>query len=451
MYYHKNRIYINKECKILLDLGRFEVYKVDDESIRIFEDIYAGKESIYCKTKKFEDIRNTFFHEETVHYDLNTEIKHLKINIANTCDLQCKYCYANHGNYGSEDGLMSVEKAKQICEGVKTNFKNIRTIAFFGGEPLLNPDAIEIICESFDGHDVQFLLQTNLMNLNDRLIELIRKNRIKVTVSIDGPKDINDINRVQRNGAGTYDIIAENIKKLNMVTHGVGAIQATYTLPAAEKYSKFDISKYLYNTFGVKHIVVECVSSDDLGLVVPKEKNSFDENYRENVRLLFNNLLEGDFNLVNELLTPLKTFFSKKYHDALCNASLESVTIDIEGNIWPCQMYINHSNFFMGNILDSKKKLNESNEFKQTRKIFANITKSKIAKCNTCISRYWCHGCLGAQLITNSKITDYCIDKNLNCEKKVKITTFVLKEFTKHIANGRLPIINKKLEEFSKW
>ena len=72
-------------------------------------------------------------------------LRRLTINIANTCNLACRYCYAVGGNYALPEALMSGERAAELV-GEALRLWDVETLMFFGGEPSLNPDAIAEVC-----------------------------------------------------------------------------------------------------------------------------------------------------------------------------------------------------------------------------------------------------------------------------------------------------------------
>ncbi|WP_165974165.1 radical SAM protein [Marinitoga lauensis] len=73
--------------------------------------------------------------------NLNTKNKRygLFLCIANICNAKCIYCFANHGDYGKEKGIMPSEIAyKAIDKFMEMTPKDAEAyIIFFGGEPLL--------------------------------------------------------------------------------------------------------------------------------------------------------------------------------------------------------------------------------------------------------------------------------------------------------------------------
>jgi uncharacterized protein len=92
--------------------------------------------------KDLQSIEKNFFitSEKNKEYSINHNKKslyRLVFNISNSCNLDCKYCYANGGNYKSSEKLMNKEIAKKIIDEFFTFFDDIENIQFFGGEPLI--------------------------------------------------------------------------------------------------------------------------------------------------------------------------------------------------------------------------------------------------------------------------------------------------------------------------
>src|SRR6266566_5370594 len=94
----------------------------------------------------------------------------LTINIANACNLWCSYCYADHGQYHAPSSLMQPDTAVAIVTKCLGLYDNIRLIQFFGGEPLLNIEAIEAVCQYLNSRGdaiPRFVATTNGTLLND--------------------------------------------------------------------------------------------------------------------------------------------------------------------------------------------------------------------------------------------------------------------------------------------
>src|SRR5262249_24509901 len=109
------------------------------------------------------------------------------------------------------------------------------TLTFFGGETLLNFKVVRATVEyarrraRAAGKTIDFSLTTNATLLTEEVIQFLTENHVGVTISIDGPKEMQDRFRVFNNGAGSYDIILPRIKEL-LKAHRTRPIGARVTL-----------------------------------------------------------------------------------------------------------------------------------------------------------------------------------------------------------------------------
>ncbi len=148
-----------------------------------------------------------------------TAIKAMCLHIAHDCNLACKYCFAEGGEYHSHDrSLMSFETGKKALDFLVENSGNRVNLEvdFFGGEPLMNFDVVKQLVaygrsiEKEKNKNFRFTLTTNAMLLDDEITEFLNQEMANVVLSIDGRKEVNDAMRVTRNGKGSFDIIAVN-------------------------------------------------------------------------------------------------------------------------------------------------------------------------------------------------------------------------------------------------
>ncbi len=79
------------------------------------------------------------------------------------------------------------------------------------------------------GKTIDFRLTTNATLLKPEIIEFLADNDFGVTISIDGPQELQDKFRVFHNGVGSYDIVAPKIKAL-LARHRSRPIGARVTL-----------------------------------------------------------------------------------------------------------------------------------------------------------------------------------------------------------------------------
>ena len=102
-------------------------------------------------------------------------VKALCLNVIHDCNLRCKYCFADEGEYHGERQIMPVEIGKQAIDFVieaSGPRRNIE-IDLFGGEPLMAFDNIKQIVdyarlrEVEAGKNIRFTMTTNATLLND--------------------------------------------------------------------------------------------------------------------------------------------------------------------------------------------------------------------------------------------------------------------------------------------
>ena len=167
----------------------------------------------------------------------------LVVNVTNQCNLACTYCY-EYGEdkivdteNGKQPKFMSEDTARESVEFMLRESKDSPTahMTFFGGETLMNFPVLQSTVAyarrraAEVGKQVDFSLTTNATLLRPDVIDFLADNRIGVTISIDGPEDLQDKFRVFKNGMGSYDVAAPKIKAL-LARHRTRPIGARVTL-----------------------------------------------------------------------------------------------------------------------------------------------------------------------------------------------------------------------------
>ena len=111
-------------------------------------------------------------------------IKALCLNIAHDCNLRCKYCFADEGEYKGCRKLMSAEIGKKAIDFVieKSGPRKNIEVDLFGGEPLMAFDAVKEIVEyakkqeKLHNKNIRFTMTTNATLLNDEIMDYLDKN-----------------------------------------------------------------------------------------------------------------------------------------------------------------------------------------------------------------------------------------------------------------------------------
>lgn len=126
---------------------------------------------------------------------------------------------------------MDLDFAKQVLLEVKEqNYSNQKMeILWHGGEPLLwglenYQNIFEFIYKEFTDVRYAISMQTNLSLITDEYIDLFVKHNVSVGISLDGPKSINDSERVFTNGNGTFDSVISKLKLCRKKGLNIGCI-----------------------------------------------------------------------------------------------------------------------------------------------------------------------------------------------------------------------------------
>ena len=145
---------INSGCIHLVDLVTYEVLPFMEEGLSEQEIVDKLKDQYpeadirtsvsECEKLKEQgmlftrDIYENIIDEFTE--NRQTVVKALCLHIAHDCNLACRYCFAEEGEYHGRRALMSFEVGKKALDFLIANSgsrKNLE-VDFFGGEPLMN-------------------------------------------------------------------------------------------------------------------------------------------------------------------------------------------------------------------------------------------------------------------------------------------------------------------------
>lgn len=154
---------------------------------------------------------------------LKRKLARIILQLTQNCNLRCKYCVyseADEFHRSHSTKHMTWETAKRAVDFLRDHSVDspIVNIAFYGGEPLLEfplmQDIIEYSKSCFRGKKLTFNMTSNGTLINDDIIKYLEKQDISLMISLDGPKEINDLNRVFADGSGTFDIVCERLNRI---------------------------------------------------------------------------------------------------------------------------------------------------------------------------------------------------------------------------------------------
>ena len=148
------------------------------------------------------------------------------LTVTGNCNMKCRYCI-NSDIYPYSDKMtfdsMPFSIARAALNYYLDNLERIRktdpgrtaVITFYGGEPLLEFSLIKEIVQYVRSKKVKnllFTLTTNGLLLNEEISDFLVANKFAVWVSIDGPENQHDRNRIMAGEKGTFQRVFSNIR-----------------------------------------------------------------------------------------------------------------------------------------------------------------------------------------------------------------------------------------------
>jgi uncharacterized protein len=140
------------------------------------------------------------------------------------CNIACDYCYLPDRN---STARMEMSTVRLAAERLRNDglAGNALTVVWHAGEPLAMPrpfyeEAVAVIHDVFGSAcEVTHSIQTNGTLIDDAWCELIKRHRIHIGVSVDGPAELHDAHRRGRSGKGTHARVLRGMDLLRK--HGI--------------------------------------------------------------------------------------------------------------------------------------------------------------------------------------------------------------------------------------
>lgn len=286
--------------------------------------------------------------------------QNLTFIVTEDCNLRCKYCYVTHKTKGKR---LDIETAKKFIDYILTTEQIVKPEAvvldFIGGEPLLEAELIEEICDYFKIRayeegvswywNYRINISTNGINYDDEKVQrLIKKNedKISIGITIDGTKEKHDLQRVFPDGSGSYNAVYRNIKL--WLQQFPGSTKVTF---ASEdlKFLKESII-HLWNE-GIYDIAANVVYED---VWKPGDDLIFETQLKELADYIIENELYNKYRCTLFLDFIGRPFEKEELMITYCGAG-KMLALGPDGNIYPCMRYYDYSlnkkrGYIIGNV-----------------------------------------------------------------------------------------------------
>lgn len=407
--------YKNNGYNIILDVNSGSVHVVDDmvydmipyykekgpeETIRLLSGRYpeaelregaADLEELTAAGKLYsEDIYEDYIQE--IVDAKKPVVKALCLHIAHDCNLACRYCFAEEGEYHGHRALMSYEVGKKALDFLIEHSGSRRNLEvdFFGGEPLLNWQVVKDLVaygrrqEKIHNKNFRFTLTTNGVLLNDEVQEFVNREMANVVLSIDGRKEVHDHMRPFRNGKGSYDLVLPRFRKLaDSRNQEKYYVRGTFT-----RYNR-DFSRDVLHLadLGFRQISVEPVvgtEEEEYALRPEDLPEIFAEYDRLAAEMVRRYGTDEDFTFFHFMLDLTGGPCVAKRLSG-CGSGTEYLAVTPWGDLYPCHQFVGEEKYRMGNV-------DEGIVRTDVREEFRNCNVYSKEKCRDCFARFYCSG-----------------------------------------------------------
>lgn len=311
------------------------------------------------------------------------------------CNLKCKYCPFPKLTKKKKEILMSSEVVMRgidlWLEHIYDNFDEEKDyfIIFYGGEPLLNINALECGLKYIEKlkkknklpqKNLYTMVDTNGLLINNKIIRLFKKYNVLVTVGCDGPKKLNDCCRIDDKGKGTFEKVEKafiSLKKNKIKTFASVSI-TPYNVLKIKNFSRF-FKKYKIDGFGFN-----ILKADSLFYLSPKI--NLKKYYKNVANGIIDNFCKNKEKNYEHQIAKKFTAFYKNFPPLDCGGYGTQLVIQPDGNITNCPFLFNS----LGNVKDRDKdfRIWTSSLIKKWRKRLPIYSK----KCQNCRAINICGG-----------------------------------------------------------
>ncbi len=308
--------------------------------------------------------------EEIAHPDdeyleaiLSRKLRMLCLQVTQNCNLRCEYC-AYSGIYRNRthaNRRMDFETARKGIDFYASRSGDNRemTLAFYGGEPFLEFGLLEKCCEyvttTLKGKPLSVYLTTNGTLMNDEILAFLREYGVRLTISLDGPREIHNRNRkFAVDNCGSFDRIMKNIEFVE--AHGPAYLENISFSATTDERNDFSCINTFFMSYGAvkdRLTMFNSINPNDLvsGRVHTSEDFHVKREY-EVFKMFLSRMKRLDEKLVSPLVahefdimrnkvhdrrTPESTLSGKRHPGGPCIPGAMRLFMSADGTFYPCE------------------------------------------------------------------------------------------------------------------
>lgn len=309
------------------------------------------------------------------------------------CNIACRYCY----NEDARAPVMSLETLALVIEqtfDVPCSGPDATRYDFIwhGGEPLVPglpfyERVVEVQARAAAGKRFSNTVQTNGLLINDDWTKFFKEHRFNVSISIDGPRALNDITRVDFRGRGTFDRVtrAFDILRKQRIPFGVCVVITKTNAGHADQIFEFLREQKL--PFNVIPLTLSGSAKNTFG-----EIGLAPEEYADPWIAMYDRWFDSakeDYVYCSDFAFKTKAILTGRPADCIgqVNCSRHHVSTDPDGYVYPCATLSGNLEWRYGNVHEEPLR-------SQLESPVARLAKGRTVdpQCASCKWQHVCHG-----------------------------------------------------------
>ncbi len=360
-------------------------------------------------------------------YDEPQNEKHLTFILTTDCNLACKYCYTQSK---TDKLILNEKKALSIIDTlISDNYKGELFVQFFGGEPTMNFDTLRSIVKKIKEKTAKafFYITTNGVMSQEKLDFLI-ENNIAFYLSLDGLKEYNDKNRIDKFGKSSFKKVE---KTLNSLIQSKIPVKIRVTVTPDTVQGMPQLAEYVFK-LGVR--LIHFTPYAEVGYAIGINQSQNSEKFQDDFITNLDTVLDIAMKFNAKVLTPISLSMKKK-PKPYCKIFNDDTKILItpEGKRTLCYGIHGKFNDYSQNFLYADYDT-FSSQFISNEEIRENIRKSFKSSttnvCSSCFAQFMCNGgCFVENLIENNSMG---LPSENFCEMQKKIAYLLISRILKN-------------------
>lgn len=385
------------------------LWKIKDEiwfdSEKLF--IIKGKENYLNYISKYKE------YSEISTKSMRNKYPTIVFLSTTTCNLSCKYCFADSGTYGanSDTRFFGVDEYIYVYESALKQYGGVNAISFFGGEPMLNLNEIEKFVIYLHEHYKKIpimAISSNGTIMNDHIKEFLEKYKIHFGTSLDGPKQYNDLNRVSSVIDSVYDTVENTLLSIKDLRIKKG-LQMTISKEHVINYKRGEIVSWIKDLerLGVDTFELVPVTSDNADYKIDLKDDLIHKNFiqlcNDYADYCLSMLIKNEKpKAVSKIFISLILHIIKRVYQEDCSAGFSfCVSPDLFG--YPCHVCASDKKFGIKFDENFKSEVQKNLNFQNVK----NVEKKKISECNSCMAKNVCsYVCKGLSANNNYNLPE---------------------------------------------